>query len=148
MPANVNVSAIGTSLRIVASNTFPSGFTVTQFVDDADPLDIPNSNVAEATMNINGDLVIKSSPSPITININVLPTTEDDDNLQALLDANRPAKGRSFAKDVITMIVTYAGGKRISYTGGAILTGNVGDAVASASRIKSKMYAFAFQDKN
>lgn len=144
----VDVSATGVSLRIIGSKTFPAGFSVTQFADDADPVDVPNSTVSAATMNVNGDLVASSAPAPVLLNINVLPNTDDDRNLAILLNANRAARGRRFVGDIITVVVSFPDGQTDMYTSGKILTGNVGRSVASAGRIKSKLYSFAFEDKN
>lgn len=143
----VDVSATGVSLRVIASRTFPQGFTLTQFADDADPIDIPDATIAAATMNVNGDLVASSAPAPILLNVNVLPNTDDDRNMGILLNANRAARGRRFVGDIITIVATFPGGQTDVYTSGKLLTGNPGRSVASAGRIKSKLYSFAFEDK-
>ena len=36
-----DISAIGVSVRLIASLTFPVGFTITEFADDADPFALP-----------------------------------------------------------------------------------------------------------
>lgn len=142
----IDVSATGVSLRIIASRTFPQGFTVTQFADDSDPIDIPDVTVSANTMNVNGDLVSASAPAPILMNVAVLPNTEDDQNLNQLINANRAARGRRHAQDVITAVVTWPNGATDSYTGGKIQVGNPGRSAASAGRMKSKTYGFAFED--
>ena len=142
----IEVSATGVSVRIIASRTFPQGFTVTQFADDADPFDVPDVTVSANTMNVNGDLVSASAPAPILFNLAVLPNTEDDQNLNQLLNANRAARGRRHSQDVITLVVTWPSGATDSYIGGKIQAGNPGRSAASAGRIKSKTYGFAFED--
>lgn len=140
------VSATGLALNIIASKTFPNGFPVTEFADDADPFDLPAVVAATAAMNVNGDLVVFSSPQPILPTINVIPGSEADNNLQILLEANRAAKGKKVARDVIKIVATYPDGSTVTYSNGKMLSGSPGNSVASAGRQKSKPYAFAFQD--
>ncbi|MEJ2896624.1 hypothetical protein vBBaMIFTN2_15 [Bordetella phage vB_BaM-IFTN2] len=141
-----DVSAIGVALRCTASVSFPSGFTVTAFADDADPFDLPAIDIATPAMNVNGDLVVFSAPVPVTITLNVIPGSEDDENLAVIFDANRPGKNKRHAGDVITLVGTYPDGSTITLSEGKMTNGMPGSSPASAGRIKSKAYAFAFQN--
>lgn len=141
-----DISGFGLSLWVIASNTFPAGFPVTQFADDADPLDIPSLQVADTGMGLNGDLVKWSKAAPLKITINVIPSSQDDINLGLLLDANRVAKGKRGARDVITMTGIYGDGRTVVLTEGIITDGSPADGVASAGRLKSKAYNFTFED--
>lgn len=140
-----DVSGFGLRVRITASRTFPAGFTVTQFADDADPFDLPSIQVADKAMGLNGDLVTWSKANPILPTINVIPGSEDDRNLAVLLEANRVGRGKTGARDVITMTGTYPDGRSITLSAGVITDGMPGNSVASAGRLKSKSYAFAFE---
>lgn len=143
-----NISAMGVSVRVVASRTFPAGFTVTQFADDADPIDLPSVQVMETAMGVNGDLVIWSRANPLTATINVIPGSDDDKNLAILLEANRPGRGKTSAMDEITLTVVYPDGSTLTLTGGVITDGPPGLSIASAGRQKSMAYAFAFENKS
>lgn len=141
-----DISATGIALLIKASRTFPQGFAVTQFADDADPFDLPALTIAATAMNVNGDLVTWSSPQPILPTINVIPGSDDDNNLAILFEANRAAGGKTTARDIITMVAVYPDGSTVSLSNGKMLSGFPGKSIASAGRMKSKAYAFAFQD--
>lgn len=141
-----DVSATGLSIVIRASITFPSGFSITAFADDADPFDIPDIAIATAAMGLNGDLITFSSPTPITPTLNVIPGSPEDQNLSILYNANRAARGRRVARDIITIIGTYPDGSTTTLTQGKMTSGNPGKSVASAGRIKTKAYTFAFED--
>lgn len=141
-----DVSGTGLTLVVRASRTFPTGFPVTQFSDDTDPLDFPDMAIAEATMNINGDLVVSSTPTPINVTISLIPGSDDDNNMAVIYDANRAARGKRILGDEIMMVASYQDGTVITLLGGKLLTGNPGKSVASAGRVKSNSYSFAFQD--
>lgn len=141
-----DISATGINVLVKADKTFPNGFTVTQFADDADPFDLPALEIAATAMNVNGELVTWSSPQPIVPTLNVIPGGDDDNNLAALFEANRAAAGKVVARDIITMVATYPDGSTVTLFNGKMTSGFPGKSIASAGRMKSKAYAFAFQD--
>lgn len=141
-----DISATGLSLTIRASETFPSGFTFTEFADDADGFDLPAMDIASTAMNVNGDLVTWSSPQPITPTINAIPGSEGDENLAVLFEANRAARGKRVARDIITIVANYPDGSTVTLANGKMTNGFPGKSIASGGRMKSKAYVFAFQD--
>jgi len=141
-----DTSAIGVAVRCMASNTFPTGFTITAWADDADPFDLPAMDIAATAMNVNGDLVTWSAPNPIAITINVIPGSEDDDNLAVIFEANRAGRNKLMARDVITLVGTYPDGAMIALSEGKMTNGVPGRSVASAGRLKTKQYQFSFQN--
>ncbi|WP_237386226.1 phage tail fiber protein [Xenorhabdus sp. Sc-CR9] len=141
-----DVSATGLSLVIQATKTFPSGIQITQFADDADPLDLPAVDIAQTGMDINGNLVAWSAPTPQAVTINVLAGSEEDENLSILLEANTAKRGRRHAGDIITIVASYGDGSTTTARNGKITNGSRGNSAASAGRLKSKQYTFVFQD--
>jgi hypothetical protein len=142
-----NISGFGLIVNILASNTFPVGLLLTEFADDADPMDISSLQIADKAMGLNGDLIIWSKANPVIVTLNVIPQSFADLNLAVLLEANRVGKGKTGARDIITMTAIYPNGTPILLTNGAITDGIPGSAVSSAGRLKSKNYAFAFENK-
>ncbi|GAA0334436.1 hypothetical protein L9H26_04260 [Morganella psychrotolerans] len=141
-----DVSATGLALVVQASKTFPTGIFITAFADDADPLDLPAVDIAQVGMDINGNLVSWSTPTPQTVTVNVLAGSEEDQNLSILLEANTAKKGRRHAGDIITMVASYGDGSTTTARNGRITNGSRGNSAASAGRLKSKQYTFVFQD--
>lgn len=141
-----DISGFGLKLWMIASETFPTGFPITAFADDADPLEVPSLKIAETAMGVNGDLVKWSKAEPITITISVIPNSVDDINLGILYDANRVARGKRGARDKITLTGIYGNDRVVTLTEGIITDGMPSDAVASAGRLKSKTYGFTFED--
>lgn len=141
-----DVSATGLSLTIKASVTFPQGFTFTEFADDADGWDAPAIDIATTAMNLNGDLVVYSAPVPLTRTLNAIPGSPGQRNLAIIYEANRVAKGKRSARDVITIVANYPDGSTETLSNGKMTNGMPGKSVASGGRIKTQAYTFAFSD--
>lgn len=142
----IDISAYGLSITITASNTFPQGITITEFADDGDPIDTPSQQVKDKAMGLNGRLMTWSKANPILRTVTCIPGSEDDRNLQALLEANRVGQGKRSVNDIITMVTSYPDGRTETCTQGAITDGMIGQSVASAGRLKTKSYQFAFEN--
>lgn len=140
-----DVSGYGLRVRLIASTTFPAGVTISQFADDVDPFDLPAITVLGNAMGVNGDLVSWTTAVPLTINIGVIPDSDDDRNLAILLEANRSARGKYPARDTITLSVLYPSGRTLLLNNGKLLTGMPGNSIASAGRMKGKTYGFVFE---
>lgn len=141
-----DISGFGLRVTVKASVTFPQGVVVTQFADDADSLDIPSQQLSDVGMGLNGDLVSWARANPLRVTLNLVPGSEDDRNLSVLAEANRVGKGKNGARDVITLNIIYPDGRTRTYVQGVITDAVPGNAVASAGRLKSKPYIFAFEN--
>lgn len=140
-----NISGFGLQVQVIASVTFPSGFTCSQFADDADPFDMPSIQIADKAMGLNGDLITWSKANPLPVTLSVIPGSDDDKNLAILFEANRVGRGKSSARDVITLVGIYPDGSTTTLTPGTITDGMPGNSVASAGRLKTKAYSFAME---
>lgn len=140
-----DVSGFGLRIILQASVTFPQGISLTQFADDSDPFDTPSQQLMDKAMGLNGDLVVWSKANPITPTINVIPNTDDDRNLEVLAEANRVSRGKTSARDIITLTVIYPDGRSLTLNNGKVTDAIVTRPVASSGRMKTKPYAFAFE---
>lgn len=143
-----DISGFGLQVRLIASVTFPAGISITQFADDADPLDLPSIQISDKAMGLNGDLLTWSKATAIPATVAVVPGSEDDQNLSVLAEANRVGKGKNSARDIITLTVIYPDGRTLTLTQGKITDSMFGNSVASAGRLKSKPYIFTFENMN
>lgn len=141
-----NISGFGSQIQVYASGTFPLGFNLTQFADDADPFDTPVLQIADKSMGLNGDLILWAKANPIIMTLSVIPQSNDDTNLQILFESNRPGRGKLNVQDIIIMSVTYPNGQLVTFNNGGITDGMPANSVASAGRLKSKTYSFAFEN--
>lgn len=142
-----DVTAFGTILTLIASNTFPIGFQISQFADDGDPIDIPAITIGASAMGLNGDLITWSKASELKPSINVIEGSDDDVNLSILMEANRVGRGKASAGDVLTLTVVYPSGRTVTFIEGKMMAGQPAPSVASAGRLKTKKYDFAFENK-
>jgi hypothetical protein len=143
-----DVSAFGTQVYLTASNTFPQGFPITQFADDADPVDSPSVKIGDAAMGVNGHLITWRKGVPLPATISVIPGSDDDTNLQILWDANRVGQGKQSARDIITVTIVYPNGNQVTLDTGIITDGAAAGSVGSAGRLKTKTYGFVFQNRD
>lgn len=142
-----DISSFGVSVQLRASNTFPQGFNITQFSDDSDPVDGASIQIADKAMGANGDLIVWSKANPLLMTIAVIPNSDDDKNLSVLAEANRTAKGKRPARDVITATVMYPDGTSTTLTQGKVTDAMPYNSPSSSGRFKTKVYAFAFENK-
>lgn len=142
----INISGYGLQARLTASNTFPNGITITAFADDADSMDAPDFNLADTGNALNGELLVWSKPGPIEIGLNIVPTSDDDVNLDALAEANRVGKGKRGARDVINLVITYPNGSVISLNSGVMVLGSIVPSVTQAGRFRTRTYRFRFEN--
>ena len=142
-----NISGFNAEVRLLSTVTFPGGIVLTQFADDSDPIDIPNLQVGETAMGLNGDLITWSRANPIVLNIAVIPGSEDDQNLAVLLEVNRPGRGKIMPIDIITLNISYPQGNVVQFITGAITDGAPVSSVVSTGRMRSKTYSLAFENK-
>jgi hypothetical protein len=142
-----NIGGFGLSIDLVASVTYPSGITITQFADDADPFDSESIPIADKAMGLNGDLLVWSKPTPLPISISVVPGSDDDLNLAALADANRVGKGKISARDVISISCIYPDGTPLNLPVGVMTDAPTTPSIQSSARMKSQTYKFAFETK-
>lgn len=139
-----NVSGNGTLVNLIASVTFPVGILLSDWSDDADPVDMPAVQFGDATKGVNGDLIVWSKANPLDLTLNVIPGSSDDVLLSILMQANFPGKFKINTRDIITANIVYPDGSFVFLSSGIITSGMPGASVASAGRLKTKAYMFKF----
>lgn len=144
----INISGFGLSARLVASNTYPNGITLTAFADDADATDFPDLQVGDTGFGLNGDMAAWSKATGPEIGFNLIPTSDDDINMETLLEANRVGKGKRGARDIISIVVTYPNGSVVTLSSGIIIVGSLNPGVQQSGRMKTRQYRFRFERVN
>jgi len=145
-----NISANGLTITVSALPSFPN-LVLTQFADDTDPLDIPEIEINDSGMGVNGDLVTWNTPKPIEVKIGVIPGSTDDKNLNILFNLNRAGKLKPSTNDLVNLTFRYAStegfaSRKVSMIGGRCKAYMPQTGAASSGRQKSKTYSFFFEN--
>lgn len=141
-----DISNFGSVVNVIASNSFPVGFPITQFSDDADPFDFPSIQIADVAMGVNGDLITWSRANPLPATLSVIVGSEDDIALQIIAKNNRVGKGKQNALDSITITVIYPDETTVTFTGGKMTNAMFGKSGTSQGRLKTRSYQFMFEN--
>lgn len=102
-----DISAFGTTLWVTASITFPLGFPVASFSDSADPFDSPPKQIADVSMDINGNIYDWKMAKPNEFVLSVLPVDIGYTNLNLIWAANNPQENALPINDNITIRINY-----------------------------------------
>lgn len=143
-----NVSAFGVSVRVVASNTFPTGITIDQFDDGTDPFDFDSMDIGAFAMDLNGNPITWVPANGIPFSITVLSGTDSAVDMNTLFEANRAGNNKRSAFDKITITVTYPTGQKKVLSEGTLLTGTPGTGVNTTGRKKPRTYGFIFASQS
>jgi len=141
----MDITGVGIVATLKASNTFPSGFQISQFADDGDSLALEDMEIAGSAIGLNGDLITWAKAAATMLAVNIIPNGDDDKNLGVLFEANRAGRGKTPALDVITLSVVYPNGQSVTFNNGRLLKGRPANSVTSEGRMTSKQYSFAFE---
>lgn len=144
----MDIGGFGSELTVFASITFPAGLTITEFADDADPVDSPSIQIRDKAMGLNGRLITWGKAQPIGLTINIIPNSDDDINLNLLFDANRVGRGKLPVQDVIDATLIYPDFSAKNFQAGAPTDYVPTNSIASSARFKSKPYVFTFESMN
>ncbi|QJB22077.1 putative structural protein [Xanthomonas phage FoX7] len=142
-----NISGFGLSATVIASATFPTGFQVNAFADDASPIDTPDFELADTAMGLNGHGLNWSRPQMSEFTFNVIAGSDDDKNFEILFEANRIGLGKRSARDKIAATVNYPDGSIESFSEGVMVTGTIMPKISAAGRFETRAWRFRFQNK-
>lgn len=140
----INISGFGTGVYVVALETFPQGFALSQFADDEDPISAENLDAIGYEMMYDGSLFAFDKASPIIVDVAVIPGSEDDANLKVLLQTKKGGQNLLPIGDVTSMVINYPGNGFVTLSNGTIVNGPIVDSIQASGRKKSNVYRFAF----
>lgn len=140
----INISGYGTKVNIVALQTFPMGFTVKQFADDADPISVDQTEPVGYDLQFDGGIVVYDKAAVVRVSLSVIPNTDDDINLKLLLQARKGGFKWLPIQDVTSMVINYPDGGKVALTMGTIIDGPLADSIQSSGRRRSNTYTFVF----
>lgn len=140
----IDVSAFGTGITIVATSSFPMGFSLSSFADDEDPISISEVEVSGFEKLYDGSIFTFDKTSPILLSVGVMPNTDDDTNLKILMQMRKSSPQILPLPDTTSMVINYADGGRVILSSGIILSGALADSITTQGRKKGNAYHFVF----
>lgn len=143
---SIDVSAMGIKATIRAVPSYPAGITVTKFADDGDSLNVPDMTIMSHAMGVNGDMIVWRTATPCRIEMNLIPGTDECQNVENLFKLNMTQKNKISSKDVITLSIEHPDGRVDVLTGGIIETGKPIQDYSSNGRAKSRTFGFTFEN--
>lgn len=139
-----DISAFGTSITCLALSSFPMGFSISQFADDADPLSIEEIEPTGSEMLYDGSIFFFDKAAAVKLSISVIAGSDDDINMKILLQARKGTPSIIPLPDITSMAISYPDGGRIMLTNGSIYKGPIGDSLLASGRKKGNTYSFQF----
>lgn len=141
-----DISALGIKATIRAVPSYPVGFTLTQFADDGDSLNVPDMTIMQSGMGVNGDMVVWRTAVPCQIDINLIPDTDDCRNMENLFKLNMTQKNKVSSKDVLTLTVEHPNGRIDVLTNGYIIGGKPVQDYSANGRAKTRTFRMVFEN--
>jgi hypothetical protein len=139
-----NISGFGAKVTVLALQTFPMGFTLSEFADDVDPIIFEEVQPVGYEMMYDGGLYSFESAAPVLAHVSVIPGSEDDMNLRILLSNKKSGPSILPIEDVTSMSIQYPNNGMVMLTNGTIVKGPLADSIIQTGRKKANTYTFAF----
>lgn len=140
----IDISGFGTGITIVATTSFPVGFTLSSFADDEDPLSVENTEVSGYEKLYDGTIFTYDKTSPLLLSVGVMPNSEDDANLKILLQMRKSSASILPLPDTTSMVICYPDGGKVAMSNGTMLSGPLADSLTAQGRKKGNVYHFVF----
>lgn len=140
----IDISGFGTGITIVATTSFPVGFTLSSFADDEDPLNVENTEVSGYEKLYDGSIFTYDKTSPLLLSVGVMPNTEDDINMKILMQMRKSSPQILPLPDTTSIVICYPDGGKVAMSNGTILSGPLADSLTAQGRKKGNVYHFVF----
>lgn len=143
----INVSASGTIITIIASNSAPFvPIIISEWSNEANPISFNDHQGGGGIMDLNGFGIRWSKALPIRCNLSVINGSNSDIKLALLYMLNRVGGGKRSAADRITMTISGPNQLPILCTGGWVLSGAPSPSASAQGNFRGKNYSFEFDN--
>lgn len=138
-----DVSFAGSSVTV-------AGITVTDFMDDANPVEFQDVEVSTVGVNCNGSMIRNAKPNIVMMSLTVIPGSRSDIELYNLWKKYRvQGSWNSQWEQPLTASVTIGSGRGSrSYSNGTMVNGPGGPASNAEGKLQGRTYSFAFVTAN
>lgn len=138
-----DVSFAGSSVTV-------AGITITDFMDDSNPVEFQDVDVSSVGVNCNGSMVRNAKPNVVMMSVTVIPGSDSDNQLFNLWKRYRVQGSWQPAwEEGLTASVTIGSGRGSrSYSNGTMVTGPGGPSSNGEGKMSGRTYTFAFVTVN
>lgn len=125
------------------------GYHITEFVDDANPIEFQDTTLCTTDFSCNGRMMRCMKPSPIVMSVTVIPGGVDDSHLHDLFVAyynKEVSVCDHFLEGLIFIANETCKVNEIRLKGGTMISGVAGISSSFSGKMKGSTYTFAWQE--
>ena len=139
-----DVSFAGTIITI-------GGATITEFMDDQNPIDIQDTDVCNIEWSCNGRMIRTIKPSAVIVSVTVIPGSTSDNSLRRIWKSNFNNGGGvdlNEANEPLIMVITSGNPEvgEFEFTGGTCVSGAAAITSNGQGKMGGNTYTFAFEN--
>lgn len=128
-----------------------NGHKLEDFMDDANPVEFPDTEVSTVGVNCNGNMIRNAKPNVVMMSVTVIPCTEDDKYLYDLWRRYRVQDGVNNAiqwEQALQANISVQGlnksKKTWAFSNGTMVSGPGGPSSNGEGKMQGRTYTFAF----
>ena len=133
-------------VSFAGSTVTVAGHQITDFMDDANPVEFQDVEVSGVGVNCNGSMIRYAKPNVIMMSVTVIPGSGDDNFLYDLWSRYR-VKGEydsQWGEHLTASVDIQNGGLSRSYSDGTMVSGPGGPSSNGEGKMTGRTYTFAF----
>ena len=133
-------------VSFAGSTVTVAGITITDFMDDANPVEFQDVEVSSVGVNCNGSMIRNAKPNVIMMSVTVIPGSTSDERLYALWKSYRvQGSFNGIWEQSLTASVTTGSGRiSRSFSNGTMVSGPGGPSSNGEGKMTGRTYTFAF----
>lgn len=137
-------------VSFAGANVVIDGYRIVDFMDDQNPVDFQDTDVANAEWSLNGRMIRTVKPSGILMSVTVVPASPSDDKLMKILRHrfnNGGDVNLSVANQPINATITLAGShaKSYNFSMGTCIAGPLGPSAQGSGKMGGNTFSFLFE---
>ena len=135
----LDVSFAGSTVKI-------GDITITNFMDDANPVEFQDVEVSTVGVNCNGSMIRNAKPNTVMMSVTVIPGSDEDRLLYDLWKEFRVQGGwnRKWEEGLTASVTTGSGRIARAFSNGTMVSGPGGPSSNGEGKLQGRTYTFAF----
>jgi hypothetical protein len=137
-------------VSFAGSTVTVGGIKVSDFMDDANPVEFQDVDVSSVGVNCNGSMIRNAKPNVVMMSVTVIPGSESDEKLYALWKKYRVQGNwnEQWEKALTASVSIGSGRGSRSFSNGTMVGGPGGPSSNGEGKMQGRTYTFAFVTVN